>query len=431
MSEDAPEVETRAKMTPEEAQRRLIAGEPLTGISLERLVLSGRTFERPIVITDCSIRMIDLNRCTFKEDFTFRRNRVGSIVINDSVFEKKADLKKNDFRRMRAPRCTFRGDATFSNSAMASCSFFKSRFEAKTDFSRCEFREDPNFEEVHFGGFTTFWFARFSGSVSLRGARAESMLELRRIDVTDSMNFREAHLLGGVDAGEAAFGRNIDFAEATLGGFIDFHRAQVGQNLTLRGANLEDGQGFRFLGLSASRILLGRETVEGHIHHENEKKYWFASQEYAFLWSVFRQNSMFEEEDWAYYGFKRLERRGLPRTWNPLTLLWRGLTYLLLDIGCGYGTAPFRTFGVCGAIVVVFAFVYFFAIPYPADADYQLGALNHAAFAFDMSVTAFSGSYADVPPAFGPHKYIGIVEYLLGVLFIGLFVVAFSRKVIR
>jgi uncharacterized protein YjbI with pentapeptide repeats len=433
MSEDsAPEVETRSKITPEEAQRRLLAGEALTDVSVDRLVVSGRTLERPITLTNCLIRFLDLNRCTFREDVVIRRCRIGAVVLNDVVFEKKADFKRTFVHRFRGPRAVFRGEATFASASMASASFFKARFEGKADFSRVTFTEDPNFEEVTFRGFATFWFARFAGSLSLKGSTAEQAIELRRIEVKDSLNLRETRLLAGLDLGEAAIARSVDFAEATLGGYVDFHRAQIGQNLTLRGARLEDGQGFRFFGLSAARIVLGRETVEGHVQHEMDGKYWFAAQEYAFLWSVFRQNSMFEEEDWAYYGFKRHERRGQPWTWNPLVALQRLLSYLLLDIGCGYGTAPFRTFGVCGAIVAIFAVVFYFVIPFdPAEADYHVGTLNHAAFALDMSVTAFSGSYADVPPQFGPHKFLGILEYLLGVVFIGLFVVAFSRKVIR
>ncbi|MEM1009013.1 MAG: hypothetical protein AAGJ35_08395, partial [Myxococcota bacterium] len=142
-------------------------------------------------------------------------------------------------------------------------------------------------------------------------------------------------------------------------------------------------------------------------------------------------NSDFDSEDWAYYHFKRSERISRPRK-GLLDQVLRFFNYFFLDIGCGYGTYPFRTLGVCFAMVLGFALLYLLALPYDPKATYGLSSLafNKVFYALDTSLKVFSGGYSEVK-TYGGFKFIVMFEYLLGVVFLGLFVVAFSRKVIR
>ena len=80
--------------------------------------------------------------------------------------------------------------------------------------------------------------------------------------------------------------------------------------------------------------------------------------------------------------------------------------------------------------------LYFFAfINATPPSAYAIGpkVVNQLFYAFDISLTAFSGGYGDLIclGITGVPKLLAMIEYLLGVVFIGLFVVAFSRKVIR
>ena len=79
----------------------------------------------------------------------------------------------------------------------------------------------------------------------------------------------------------------------------------------------------------------------------------------------------------------------------------------------------------------MFAFSYFFLVPYDPEALFGFqGSLNEFLYAFDLSLKVFGGGYSDFP-AYGVAKFIAMFEYLLGLVFMGLFVVAISRKIIR
>jgi hypothetical protein len=172
--------------------------------------------------------------------------------------------------------------------------------------------------------------------------------------------------------------------------------------------------------------------VEGHIYPEADGKYSLAANEYGFLRTVFQNLSRFEDEDWAYYQFKRMLRKGKAFSYNPLSLLKRGIEYFFLDLGCGYGTKPFRTLMMSGILLLFFAFFYFLHFDNVNPALYGVPSpiVTRALYAIDLSVTAFSGGYGDLTIQ-GPIRLVAMIEYLLGVVLVGLFVVAFSRKVIR
>ena len=83
-------------------------------------------------------------------------------------------------------------------------------------------------------------------------------------------------------------------------------------------------------------------------------------------------------------------------------------------------------------MIISFALCYSFLVPYNPQAQFLSFApqLNPIFYAFDLSLTVFSGGYADFP-AYGLAKFFAALEYLFGLVFMGLFVVAISRKIIR
>lgn len=120
----------------------------------------------------------------------------------------------------------------------------------------------------------------------------------------------------------------------------------------------------------ASDVVVRRTKIGTLVLSDAES----AAREYGFLRTAFQDINRFEDEDWAYY----------------------------------------VSFG-----------------PNVATEDYGFSpAANRWIHALDTSLIAFSGAYADVRLE-GRMQWLAMCEYLVGVVFLGLFVVAFSRKVIR
>ncbi len=163
-----------------------------------------------------------------------------------------------------------------------------------------------------------------------------------------------------------------------------------------------------------------------------------AMQEYGLLKRVFEGLHRYEDEDWAFYRFKVNQRLSRPRSWRrPWSKLAQFCDWLLLDRGCGYGTSPSRAISAALLIIVGFAAVYAAGIErFNVDKPPFDGAATHLAnrwmIAVLTSVSAFTSGFGDIRDAAQGWMNVPlIVESLLGTLLWGLFIVAFSRKVIR
>lgn len=248
------------------------------------------------------------------------------------------------------------------------------------------------------------------------------------------MLLQDSHFYGELWFKGATIQLNINLTKAILDGLTVFSDSGIGRTLFLRDIKVGTKQGFKFFNCFAERILLDRSIVDGHLHPEQFKEYGAAAKEYAFLRTVFQNNNSFEDEDWAYYQFKRMSRKAMPLSWNPFNCLRHAFEYFFLDRGCGYGTKPFRTLYMCMFMIAVFAMIYFFGYFCGTLPERNYGIDNEILatifYSFDISIIAFGGGYSDLTID-GSIRLFAMIEYLLGIVFVGLFIVAFSRKVIR
>lgn len=422
---------TLPTMDNEEAKNKILAGEKLQGVYIERLTLSKREIEQAIHMVECEITHLDLNKSTLREEILLRRCNIANLVLSDAIFEKKFDFKRSRVGRGRIQRATFKNGVNFDSAHLAHTSFHQSDFSGKAEFSRCAFYGEATFSEAKFHGEAKFTTSQFASKAVFRNTQWDAKVDFRNIDVGNDLELSGSAFAAELLLIGAVIRLSLDLSHSRLQGQTDFGHATIGRILSLNRVKLGDKQSFRFLNVSASSIVIEREIVEGHIYPEREGKYLLASKEYGFLRNTFEDINRFDDEDWAYYQFKRMERIGQPFSANPLQQLKRMFEYLFLDLGCGYGTKPFRTLVAGGSLILLFAACYFlyFANASVGDYGFSSNLLNRIFYALDISLVAFS-SYGDLTIK-GPIRMLAMFEYLFGIVFMGLFVVAFSRKVIR
>ena len=198
-------------------------------------------------------------------------------------------------------------------------------------------------------------------------------------------------------------------------------------------------QTFGFLNTVAERIRILPSQVEGRLASELAGNHEDAMQEYGLLKKCYSALHRFDQEDWAFYRFKVAQRRAKPTSWRRPWTKWRHFfEWLFLDIGCGYGTNPARAVRMAVVIILGFALLYgtnvnlFYAekLPFPTEA--KDGLANSIMIGLITSVSVFTSGMGGIREvAQGWMNVPVMVESIMGTLLFGLFIVAFSRKVIR
>ena len=125
---------------------------------------------------------------------------------------------------------------------------------------------------------------------------------------------------------------------------------------------------FAFTNAVAERILVRPEQLDGRLASEAAGDHAQAMQEYGLLKRVFEGLHRYDHEDWAFYRFKVNQRRSCKRTWQrPWTKLAQFTDWLLLDLGCGYGTNPLRAVRAALVIMLAFSVIYVAWAGMPVD----------------------------------------------------------------
>ena len=171
-----------------------------------------------------------------------------------------------------------------------------------------------------------------------------------------------------------------------------------------------------------------------------------AMHEYGLLKKCFQEQHRFDHEDWAFYRFKVNQRQAKTWSlWRPWSV-WRTFgDWLFLDVGCGYGTNPARAIRTALLIILAFAILYavradlFYSekLPFPAGegedaAAAKLNVENRVMVGLITSVSVFTSGMGGIREiAQGWMNVPVMIESIMGTLLFGLFIVTFSRKVIR
>ena len=368
------------------------------GCVLVKPEFRGATFAEAVSFIACTIDRAQFNRKT-----TFAK----TVTLDGSV------LQKTSIR-----------DVTFGGELSAA----HAEFKGKVGFQGCEFVGAVHFWEAQFHTWAKFDNCTFRGQADFRSVHAAEGFVVEKCQFLGDFLFRGANVEKKFSADGSRFEGLLDLSKAKLRDFAYLEAIDAGP-----------GQTFAFLNAVAERVRVRPEQVEGRLFSEREGRHGDAMQEYGLLKKCYGQLHRFDAEDWAFYRFKVAQRRATGTTWRRPWTKWRWLAeWLFLDIGCGYGTNPLRAVRMAAVIVLGFALIYatnvgeFYTdkLPFP---DYERTDFPNAAMiGLTTSVSVFTSGMGGIRElAKGWMNIPVMVESVMGTLLFGLFIVAFSRKVIR
>lgn len=400
------------------ALEQIKRGETLEGVRIVGLKLKG-PFGLPVRMRGVTLVDLVIDRATFAEEVAFEHCTLDRPRINrKSEFAKGLTLTGSTLNRALLRAMTVRGPL-------------------RCDSVRC--RGKLLFESCHFEGRVRFWEASFLGWV-----------EFKNCEFTDEADFRSFHADQGFVVTRCRFHSAVLFRGATVhkkweadhtrfDALVDFSKAKLHDFVYLESIEQGEAQRFAFTNALAERILVRPDQLSGRIASEEARDHAQALQEYGLLKRNFEGLHRYDDEDWAFYRFKVNQRRSRSRSWRqPWTKLAQCADWLLLDHGCGYGTNPLRAVRAAALIMLGFALIYIAGsewlyvenLPFRHSPPTSLA--NRVMIGTLTSVSAFISGFGDIRGAAQGWMNIPLIaESLLGTLLWGLFIVAFSRKVIR
>ncbi len=416
-TEHLPDAPPRARLAPEEALERLRRGETLQNVRIDRLRFKG-DFPLPVRLVNVTLIQPQFDGAAFAAEVSFTHCTIDRPRFNrPTAFADDFCLSQSTLIYVRLRNLTVKWKLTCDNVVCrGQLGIANSRFEGPIRFWEAQFR-----------GWVEFKDSEFLQGVDLRSIHAEQGFIMSRCRCSGDVLFRGATVSKKWDGQGSRFEALLDFSKAKLNDFVYLEGIEQGQR-----------QRFAFANAVADRLLVRTAQLEDRLASELTGDHELAMREYALLKRCFAALHRFDEEDWAYYRFKVNQRRSRPRSWLRLwTKAGQFFDWLLLDHGCGYGTNPYRAVRAGFLIVVVFALIYATDVDsLPIQKPPFEGAagtlLNRMALGLMTSVSVFTaglGSMRDA--AHGVMIVPLIAEALLGTLLWGLFIVAFSRKVIR
>jgi len=411
-SADLPE------LSAEKAFEQILSGQPLANVRV-----SGLTFRGEIT---CAIRIqhcVLIRPCFKSATFLEGVQIVGCTIDRPNfqkknVFHKGLDLSGSRLSRWSPSRVEVHGLLKLANAVGRGRFFWK----------ECQFHGDFNAWDAQMLGWLEFKGCQFHSKVDLRSLHVDQGLILQECEFKGDLLLRGATIAKKLDLGTSRFEALIDLSKAKLHDFVYMEQIKSGPQ-----------QKFAFLNAVAPYLLIEPCQLHGRLLHEQQGEYCEAMQEYGLLKKSYQELHRYDQEDWAFYNFKVNQRRSMPRSWlRPLSKLAQFCSWLLLDLGCGYGTHPRRAVRTGFLIVFLFTLIYAVGIsqfhleklPFPDQPAASLS--NRLVVSLLLSVTVFTSGLSGIRElAQGWMNLPLILESILGTLLWGLFIVAFSRKVIR
>lgn len=411
----------RPEMSVAEVWARLRAGQVISHVRVAgRLTIKGE-FEFPFRFVDAELANLVIEGATFRAEVSFRNCKLRRPIIQrKTVFAAGLSFQGTDLIKCRFDDVKVHGPANFRNA----------HFFSKSDVLRTRFL-----------GPVDFWEARFAGWVDFKLCYFDEDADFRSLCADEGFTFRSCTFLKALLFRGASVAKKFEFDKSRFEGLLDLSKAKLHDFVYLE--QIEQGPACRlaFWNAVAERIQVRPDQVEGRLASECDGDHARAMSEYGLLKRNFEALHRHEEEDWAFYRFKVNERRSKRRSWRrPWSKLSQAFEWLVLDLGCRYGTSPFRTVGAAGAFILAFAIVYMIGvdslpmgegkIPFPGSPTTSLA--NRVVIGLVTSVSAFTDGLGSLrETAEGWMNLFLVAESLLGTLVWGLFIVAFSRKVIR
>jgi hypothetical protein len=416
----AAERRPRAVLAPEEALDRLRRGQTLQDVQVEKLCFQA-DFPLPFKLKNCLLIRPRFEGATFRGDVAF----LGCTL--------------------ERPQCSrethFAAGLSLAGSTIAAGRFNKFTLQGTLNCERIRTRGSFDLVNCQFTGPVRFWEAHFDGWFNLKGCDFAADADFRSLHaqrgfVLNACRFHAAALFRG-----ASITLKCDLASSRFEGLLDFSKAKLHDYVYLEGVEQGDRQRFAFANTLGERVLVRPAQLQGRLASEEAGEHTQAMHEYAFLKRSYGALHRYDDEDWALYRFRVSQRRCSARSWwRPWTKVGQFFDWLLLDQGCGYCTNPMRAVRSALVIMLAFGLLYMAGIdhfyvdaakrPFP---DQELGSgPNRVLIGLLTSVSVFTSGFSGIREmARGWMNLPLILESLLGTLLWGLFIVAFSRKVIR
>jgi hypothetical protein len=416
-ADDLPEVTPRARMAPAEALERLRRGEVVDNVRIDRLCFKG-DFPKPMRLVNVFLGQPQFDGAAFAADVTFARCTIDRPRFNrPTTFAAGLALDGSTLCFAQLRNLTVKGKFSCDNAV----------FRGKFLVAGSRFEGPVRFWEAQFRGWTEFKECEFLQDADLRSFHATEGFVMTRCRCAGDVLFRGSTVHKKWDGNGTRFDGLLDFSKAKLHDFVYLETIEQGPR-----------QRFAFINALAERLLVRTEQLEGRLASEQVEDHKQAMHEYALLKRSFGALHRFDQEDWAYYRFKVSQRRSAARSWlRPWTKVNQVLEWLLLDHGCGYCTNPYRAVRTGLVIMVAFGVLYAIGIETlhldncPFEGAKTTPA-NRAVLGLFTSVSVFTSGLSGIRDAARGWMNIPlIVEAFLGTLLWGLFIVAFSRKVIR
>ena len=408
----------RTDLSGEEAMALLRAGKVVTNARVGGLKFVG---EVPFAVSfkGCVLVKPEFRGANFAEAVTFVACTIDRAQFQrKTTFAKDLKLDGSVLQKTSIYAVTVRGDLFAAHA----------EFKGKVGFQGCEFVGAVHFWEAQFHTWAKFDNCTFHGQADFRSVHAAEGFVVEKCRFLGNFLFRGANVEKKFSADGSRFEKLLDLSKTKLRDFAYLEAIDAGP-----------GQTFAFLNAVAERVRVNPAQVEGRLLSEREGRHADAVQEYGLLKKSYGQLHRFDAEDWAFYRFKVAQRRATGTTWRRPWTKWRWLAeWLFLDVGCGYGTNPLRAVRMAAVIVFGFALIYatnadmFYTDKLPFPEYEKTDFPNAAMIGLTTSVSVFTSGMGGIRElAKGWMNVPVMVESVMGTLLFGLFIVAFSRKVIR
>jgi hypothetical protein len=421
----------KATLSAEEALEKIRLGMTIENVRIERLVLKG-TWEKPFKLKNCYLVRPRIDGATFQGDV-----EMISCTIEKPHFSGKIEFKGH----WRLNSATLVSWQMTRVTVLGKFDLTGATVRGTTTIATCVFNGGIRLWETQFQSWMNFKKCEFGGEIDMRSFVAQQGF------VAAACKFNSDVALRG-----ASVGMKCDLSGSRFEGVLDFSRAKLNDYWYLEEIEMGEKCRLTFANAVGERLLLKPSQVEGRLQSEDEKDYLRAMKEYAFLKRCYNEQHRYDDEDWAFHRFKVMQRKGVDRSWSrPWTKLTQFLDWLFLDLGCGYCTNPYRAVRTAGIVILVFAVIFALGIesfnnlepdklPIPqakpaAGQDWDSSEAswpNRIIVGLLTSVSLFtSGAQGIQNMARGWMNLPIMLEAMIGLLLWGLFIVSFSRKVIR
>lgn len=363
-----------------------------------------------------------------------------SVSISTTTFQSEVDFHFSQFDQAAVfHRCRFQARAKFADAVFKGRAHFDStRFDDLTDFYHATFHDGVSFGNAIFQSQSNFSQSTFESHHLL-----QPCLDFRNCICHEAAFFAGTKCLAIADFSGAQFRRRADFLDTTFR-YINLTNTEF-QWLDLKWEQIANDK-LLFGDVVLEGVDLSQPSIQNREFDELFKRREDAPlndkhRQYDILKAIFEKQGDPTSADGCFYEWKQVERRKSPLGWNPEDWIVKGFHYLNW-LSCGYGVKPIRALLFSLVLIVMFAVAY-------AAIDTSTGVhWNHAG-----GVSLLMKNPADLSTAlmenlgfsfrsfmnFGPIgdkrawavQALSLVESLLGWLTLFLFIITYTRFMLR